>query len=254
MIEVAATQREIKFKGLNNRQMTVHCSYFIATNDHAAFEMPGNDRRLANQTSGWLYEDGHPFWAAVDASIQRPEDVAAFARFLLSVDLSGFNAYAAPPMSETKALMVDESKSPLDSALDEVLEYLKPRGPLFSMRHVLDGVRALEGVDGVEYPENWEFIIGRIVAGRGVHRVLSETGGDAKLPLGRRRYRTYAWDRQTARKWAGANGRFQRTALEKVGPLDGTFGKVFLDAIGTLGDQLDELVRGRTNPSDDVEE
>lgn len=225
-------------KGLNNYEAWTFCTYVMNVNSIDAVPLPVHDRRCFVLTNG---EPRNPqFWEDVNRWLDDPANIAAFYHFLMTIDLTGYSPYAVPMMTEGKLDMAEAGQSPLDRALDEVLGCLRECGPIFSAKHVIDGMSSLALRDREEFPEPWRSIAKRCIKRRNVYRVGVRNGLNWQPEFGGERYATYAWTVADAKKWTKEAPEKVRMELERVGALDNTFASAFKE--------LQELVRERTKP------
>ena len=224
-------------KGLNNYEAWTFCTYVINVNSIDAVPLPLHDRRCFVLTNG---DPRDPqFWEQVNQWMEDPANIAAFYHHLMTIDLTGYSPYAVPPMTEGKQEMAEAGQSPLDRALDEVLGVLRECGPIFSAKHVIEGMAALERLDREEFPETWKSIVKRSIKRRNVYRVGVRNKENWQPKFGDERYATYAWTAAEAKKWTLVHPETIRMELERVGALDNTFASAF--------SELQELVRRRAN-------
>ena len=236
-LDPEAGPRRLIRKTLANYEAWSFCAYVINVNSIDAVPLPIHDRRCFVLTNG---EPRDPqFWVDVNQWLKDPTNIAAFYHYLMSIDLAGYSPYAVPMMTEGKQEMAEAGQSPLDRALDEVLACLKECGPIFSAKHVIEGMASLERRDREEFPEAWKSIVKRTIRRRNVYRVGVRNKENWQPEFGGERYATYAWTAVEAKKWTLVHPETIRMELERVGALDNTFASTF--------SELQELVRKRAN-------
>lgn len=139
-------------KGVKNGQGISYASFIIASNHGDTLVIPADDRRLA------VLENGTPrpfeFWTLFRQWMAEPGNVAAFVRAILATDMTGFNAFTAPPVTRAKADMIDAGTSDLDRAIKSVLQAMP--GALIVKEQVLMHLEDYVTTNAVEFPENWE--------------------------------------------------------------------------------------------------
>ena len=236
-LDPEAGPRRLIRKTLANYEAWSFCAYVLNVNSIDAVPLPLHDRRCFVLTNG---EPRDPqFWVDVNLWLKDPANIAAFYHYLMTIDLTGYSPYAVPMMTEGKQEMAEAGQSPLDHALDEVLNVLRACGPIFSVKHVIEGMAALERLDREEFPETWKSIVKRGVRRRNVYRVGVRDKQNWHPEFGGERYATYAWTAADAKKWTLEHPATVRMELERVGALDNTFASAF--------SELQELVRQRTS-------
>ncbi|MFA5899570.1 MAG: primase-helicase family protein, partial [Hyphomicrobium sp.] len=148
----------IKRKTVKNFKGHTYASIFIATNHSDALVIPPNDRRFA------VLENGAPlsgeYWTHFHAWRASRANVAAFVAELHKVDLTGYNPYVAPPMTASKADMIDAGLSDIDRAADLVMATLP--GALLTREQFLLRMEDTIIAEGYEFPEDWHRAAERI--------------------------------------------------------------------------------------------
>ena len=194
-----ARWRQIIEKYQPHRSMLVFATYVMMANNYDIFDMHAKDRRVT------VYANGEPqppeFYSRVYASIDNPADVARFVDYLTAVDLTGFDPYAPAMMTRGKHTMIDASKSEIDRSLDDVIGMLRGRGEAFTMHHVLNGMEAIGGADGIDYVKGWEAIVRKrsrcatsVSASR--RTSSSSSGASARRCMHGKRLRLTGWRRR----------------------------------------------------------
>jgi hypothetical protein len=215
VIEPSAEPREIISKGVNARQMLSFCSYLIMLNDISSIPIPEEDRRLG------ALENGEPqpeaYWLALEQAMADPANIAAFARWLLTIDLTGYSPFTTPPMTDTKRDMAWAGLSDLEQTLHDVLCYLKGRSEIFSLAHILIGMRALDHPQHL--PQGWEQVVPKIIQQK-FYRIGTADGANWKPQFFGHRHPAYAWAAGMAKKWTNMDPGFIRAELRKAGPDD----------------------------------
>jgi hypothetical protein len=200
-------------------------SYLIMTNDFDAVPMPSDDRRFFALRGGGTRRA--VFWEALNRWMSDPANIAAFVDWLMTVDLSDYSPYAPPPMTVAKQAMTDTGMSDLDRSLAAVMAKLKGRSEIFSLKHVFDGLMAMQADDVLlEFPERWQRkVLRNELPKYDVFRVGVPNGlnWQPKMRDGNR-YATFAWTEKLAKKWTPLDWDLIRTELLKAGPLDSGFG------------------------------
>lgn len=106
-------------KRLSNMKSRTFASVLVMTNHADALVIPSDDRRFM------MISNGDPqtpeYWLAFHAWRSDMSNVGAFVHYLKNVDLTGYNPFAAPPMTAAKAEMISASTSELDRAVESVL-------------------------------------------------------------------------------------------------------------------------------------
>lgn len=98
------------------------CRWLIFSNHVEAIAVNEADRRF-----NVVYTDHKPrdaaYYKRLYAALKDPAVIAGVAHFLRTRDLSGFNPFAAPPMSESRALVIAASRSEADEILADVVQH-----------------------------------------------------------------------------------------------------------------------------------
>lgn len=145
-------------KSVKNTAARTFATIHIASNHGDALVIPPNDRRFGVLGNG----DAPPpeFFAGFHRWLAQPDNVGAFARHLLTVDIAGYNPYTAPPMTAAKADMIDAGASELDKAA--TLALAGARGGLMVKEQFTVLVEDIMLAEGYEFPEDWQRVAERI--------------------------------------------------------------------------------------------
>lgn len=199
LIDPRPRMTHIVRKGENSYRARTHASFIIATNHRDALPLPPGDRRFAVLTNGQPREQA--FWTRIHGWLEDPANIAAFARALEQVDLTGYNPYAPPIMTTAKQTMIDLAGSELDHAVNQMLE--EARGALFTTEQVLGWLRTLRTRYSYDYPDNWQVIAKRLVLNR-FTRIGHRNGKNWLLPHAGLQVPVYAVNAADADLWTNA--------------------------------------------------
>lgn len=98
------------------------CRWLILSNHVEALAVNEADRRF-----NVVYTEHKPrdsgYYRRLYAAVREPVFIAGVAHFLGTRDLSGFNPFAPPPMTESKALVIAASRSEADEILADVVNH-----------------------------------------------------------------------------------------------------------------------------------
>ena len=115
-------------KGLHPYESLNRILVIAFTNERAAISIPSDDRRwfCLWSDAGRLPEaDAQALWGwykgADSANSNLNSGMAAVAAYLRARDVSNFNPGATPPMTEAKAIMIDQGRSTAESYLVELI-------------------------------------------------------------------------------------------------------------------------------------
>lgn len=217
IVDPRATERTIVTHGRPAYKAMVFASYLIFTNNPDALPLPAEDRRFWVCTNG---ERKRPeFWDGINTWMREPANIAAFVRWLDAVDLSAFNPYDAPPMTDGKRDMTELSRSDLDRAFEEALAALP--GVLVTPEQVTHAIRAASSAGGYDLPaDKLDATVKRIVANR-LHRVGVHHGANWFFVHGGKRSPIYARSKGEATHWTRADREeFRREVLRNGNPGD----------------------------------
>lgn len=201
-IDPRGVEREIKVKGIANYSAVSSTSYVVATNHYDAFPIEENDRRCVAVSNGEPREQA--YWDALNAWLDDPANVAAFYRWLLTVDLTGYNPYASPPQFEAKLDMVEAARSDIDRAFDEAVEKM-PAQVMTVSQITASMAGVFDDNDDYKAPDNWRVIVGRLAA-RKLHRVGVRNGTNWRIRNDTRYYAVYAKSKTVSIIWATRAG------------------------------------------------
>lgn len=218
IVDPRAQRRLIMAKGVRAYRATVCASYLIFTNNPDALPLPEDDRRFFVGTNGELREP--EFWDAINAWMENPANIAAFADWLEDVDLSDFDPYAAPPKTAEKRQMASLSLSDLDRAFDEALDALP--GELLVPAQVKAQMQRIRSENGYDFPDRWEAHLRRMVMRQLVAVAPKDTSGDA-IRIDGKKHTVYARSTRAASKWRALAGEpeYRREVLRNGHPGDG---------------------------------
>lgn len=196
LVDPRPMERMFICKGSPSFHALSFCSYIIATNNPDALPIPADDRRFAVLSNGTTRD--RAYWVALNAWMDQPANVAAFHHALVALDLGDFSPLAPPIVTAAKDIMVEHSRSDLDRAFDEALTMMK--GEVFSIEHMLAGMREAQRIDRLDFPDRWQSQARRMIRNR-CHRVGDKhsTGYYAKFKG--QRYAVYTRTEEAARKW-----------------------------------------------------
>lgn len=171
-------------------------SYLIATNHADALPIPPDDRRFAVLSNG----DGQDpdYWERLNAWIDDPAHIAAFAAWLRTIDISSYSPFAAPIETEAKLSMIDDAKSDLDKALELVIENMP--ADVMVLDQIIAGLRQAEALYGYEYPDRWASVARRM-APRSLHRVGVRDSTNWQLKFEAKRMPVFAKTKEAADHW-----------------------------------------------------
>jgi hypothetical protein len=227
IVDPRAQTRTIIGKGIKAYDALVCASCAIFTNNPDALPLPASDRRFWVGTNGEVQDVR--YWDAVNAWMAQQANVAAFAAWLLDVDLTGYSPYAMPPMTVGKAAMTELASSPIDHAFEEAVRFLP--GEVLIPEQIITAMREYKEVHNAEYPDRWEPIARRL-AQRKLFRVGVKDGANWTIKYETKKYPLYARTQRLATIWTGADGTdLRREALSSGLPT----------ASRTVGDMLSGL-------------
>lgn len=161
LIDPRPMDRFFVCKGEPNFTGPSHTSYFIATNNPDALPIPAGDRRFAVLSNGDIGTPG--FWDHLNEWMEHPGNIGAFAQWLESVSLAGYQPFVAPPATVAKQTMAEMAKSDLDVGFAMVLKELP--GKLIVLDQIFAAMRQVERNYGdINYPDgHWENSVARMV-------------------------------------------------------------------------------------------
>ena len=228
IVDPSMQERKIIAKGLKSFQAVVCASYLIFTNNPDALPMPADDRRFWVGTNGEKRDPA--FVREVREWMASPANIAAFASWLADLDLTGFDAFADPPMTGGKLAMTEMSASDIDRAFEQAVLALP--GELVVPEQVLAAMRDIKHENGYAFPDRWEEIARRLVT-RQLVRVGVKDGPGWTIKVESRKHPVYARTTSRATHWRNraSEDAFRREVLRSGVPgttLAGIAAKVHL--------------------------
>ena len=149
VIEPRAAERLFVSKKTSVRALST-ATNMIMTNNTDAIPIPEDDRRLAVLTNGDKREP--EFWDYINVWMHSQANIAAFAQWLEATDLSDYDPYAPPIMTNAKAEMADLNQTTLDRVLYEALAQIEG---YFVMDQVLLKMAEIEQSKRMRLPDHW---------------------------------------------------------------------------------------------------
>lgn len=185
VVDPAPIERTYIRKGDGSVRAIASTTVMIMTNNKNAIPLPKDDRRFAVLTNGKPRDPA--FWTGVHAWMGKQVNIAAFAGWLEETDLSSYDPYAMPLMTNAKEDMHDLNRSPLDNVFDEALESMEG---MFVADQMLRKMVEIINRDRVEMPDKWRSIALSLINDRcGVLR--KPNGRRYELYHNQRRYTVY---------------------------------------------------------------
>jgi hypothetical protein len=154
----------INAKGVAAFQIENRANFMLFSNDVDAAKLDGDDRRHFVWISSAIKLDDAYYRELCDWFYGEGKHVVL--RYLMDRDITGFNPYAAPPRTASRAALIRESLSdqhqalldkyeasepPFDGPLviiSDAMEYLnEQRGPRFTTRQVASFLRSIGGIE-----------------------------------------------------------------------------------------------------------
>lgn len=217
IVDPRAQERTIVTHGKPAYKAWVFASYLIFTNNPDALPLPAEDRRF------WVGSNGErqdrEFWDGVNEWMREPANIAAFARWLEAVDLTGFSAYDEPPMTDGKRDMTELSRSDLDRAFDEAVEELP--SALLTPEHMVAAIRASATNKGFDLPVDKLDVLVKKIAATKLHRVGVRHGENWFFKIGAKRMAIYARTKGEATRWTRSDREeVRREVLRNGNPAD----------------------------------
>lgn len=211
LIEPRAERRHFVRHGQPPFTAYSFCTFLISTNHLDALPIPAGDRRIWVGTCGEPREQA--FWDEVNAWMEVPENVGAFARWLDVLDLGDYSPYAPPPMTAGKRLMTEMSQSPVDALLAAAIDALP--GEVLLPDQIVAAMKALQGELGIDLPDHvrWEPIARKQMQSK-LHRIGVKDGPGWTVRVENRKHPTYARTAADARKWASGTYDVRHEALK----------------------------------------
>lgn len=171
-------------------------SYIIATNHIDALPIPDGDRRFGVLGSGEPRDAA--YWEELRRWMEDDRNIAAFVAWLMTIDLSTYSPYVAPPMTESKRAMVDGSKSDLDRAIETAIANMPFE--VMVVEQVIAMIRQGQQVYGYELPDRWQSIARRLITTK-LFRVGVPDGKNWQVRIENRKYAVFAKTRQGTISW-----------------------------------------------------
>lgn len=154
------------------------------------------------------------FWEEINTWIENQANVAAFADYLDSVDISTYSPFAEPPMTEAKRAMTEMSASDLDRGFDAVLANLA--SDVVVPEQIVAGMIQARDLYGYDYPDKWQAIAKRMVQTK-LERVGVPHGQNWHPSIENKRYAVYATTRKAAKQWTTATADQLRSEILRNG-------------------------------------
>lgn len=168
IVDPAQRQVHVTRKTIKNTRGVTYASVFIATNHGDAMVIPPEDRRFG------VLENGAPmptsYWEGFHRWRENLANVGAFVEAMRKVDLTGYSPYAAPPMTATKADMIDAGSSDIDRGAAIALKQLTG-SPLVVKEQFLLALETAMLDNGFDFPDDWVRVAERIFV-RKTHKIL----------------------------------------------------------------------------------
>lgn len=139
-VMITRERLEVSLKYVKEYYIRDCINYYFTSNDPDAFYLDDNDRRyfVHEVQAGRLPAE---FYSAYDVWKDSKEGIAALMHHLLTVDLTGFNPFAEPPVTRGKREMIKLVKTDLENWLDEVKQepdaYIKLPGDLVTPEELI---------------------------------------------------------------------------------------------------------------------
>lgn len=213
LIEPRPTERRITMKGVTSYDALVFTSYLIFTNNPDALPLPADDRRI------WVGSNGDPrpveYWDGVNAWLQDDANIAAFANYLLELDLGDYSPYAVPPMTKGKQAMTEMSRSDLDRGLEMALARIVD-GQLFVPAQIIALIREMVDTHDLQLPEKWQQMASRAIQGL-AYRVGTPNGRNWHPLIEGKRHAVYAKTQRIADEWLDAEAEDVRSEIMRNG-------------------------------------
>lgn len=226
-VEPRQTMREIKVKTDANYRALSSTTYIIFTNHEDALPIPQHDRRFGIVTNG----EPKPvsYWQSLNTWMDDPDNVAAFYHWMAEYDISDYSPYAKPPTFEAKAVMIEEAKSDLDSAIELALENMP--GEVFSIQQLEKYVRMVADDDGTLLLPRPLGPIMKKVARKILTRVGVRDGVNWHTRFEQGRFPLYARGKKLAAYWTELSSDELRLEASKNGAVDGSGNSNVLGAL-----------------------
>lgn len=158
IVEPGSHELYVKRKGVSNYSGRTSASIIVMTNHLDSLVIPPGDRRFAILSNGErqpqeYFSDFHRWRADL-------RNVGAFVEALNAIDLSGYNPFEAPPMTQAKRDMIDAGASAIDVAMMTILAALP--GALLTKDQLILKLEDYLSDVSVDFPENWQRMVDRL--------------------------------------------------------------------------------------------
>jgi len=145
---------DILRKGARNGPGRTYASILVMTNHADAVGLPLNDRRF------FVCENGRPLSEEQAGAVRRwmrdPGNVGAFAEAVRTIDRTGYNPFAAPPLTASKQEMADASSSEMDRVVREIMAGFS--NTLMVREQLLLKIEDYLNENAIEVPDDWQRI------------------------------------------------------------------------------------------------
>jgi hypothetical protein len=182
---------------------TTECgpSFLFASNHGAPLALADGDRRLTFLTNGPARPAA--FWDAFNAWIKVKANVGAFRRDLEAVNLADYTPYH-PLQTRLKEIIVDETRSLLDEAIDAAIEALP--GAIMLREQVVDAISILRTMHDWPARNEWPDLVKTGIQER-LYRIGVEKGRNWRpaVPQRGKRLPAYARSQEAQKKWTDAD-------------------------------------------------
>jgi hypothetical protein len=132
-----------------------------------------------------------------------PANVAAFARWLETMELGDYSPYAMPPKGNAKAEMVELSRSDIDRAFDEAVDMLP--GAVLLPDQIFNAMREVARLNGYDLAhERWKTVARKLIQ-RNLFKISPQDGPNSKVKFSGRKHRTYARTKALAEFWSSSD-------------------------------------------------
>lgn len=139
-VMITRERLEVSLKYVKEYYIRDCINYYFTSNDPDAFYLDDNDRRyfVHEVQAGRLSAE---FYATYDLWKDSKAGIAALMHHMLTLDLTGFNPFAEPPMTASKKEMIKLVKTDLENWLDELKQdpdaHLKLPGDLVTPEELI---------------------------------------------------------------------------------------------------------------------
>lgn len=196
LIEPRPHEKMFVSKGSRSFKAISCTSYIIATNNVDAISVPETDRRIAVLANGDPADEA--FWVRVNAWLEIDANIAAFAAWLTSVDLTGYSPFVAPKTTDAKREMVELSGSDIDRALEIAFDGLQAE--VYTASQIVNGVKVVAEEHDLRLPDRWHDVVHREAQKRG-YRVGIRKGTNWQPQFDGKRLAVYATSKAAAKFW-----------------------------------------------------